>query len=98
MAGYIMRGRADRPQGARATPLRGRRRSAAQDAFGALELDHQSPDDGQLEMRWIDDEPTFLSVQSDFLPESPFFCLIFPHTLRVPFFDLIGIRHFDVTY
>ena len=51
MAGYIMRGRADRPQGARATPLRGWRRPVDHDAFGALELDHQSPDDGQLEMR-----------------------------------------------
>ena len=86
MAGYIMRGRADRHQGASATPLRGATSPAVHDDFGALELDHQSPDDGQLEMRWIDDELTFLSVQSDFLPESPFFCLIFPHTLPpVPF-------------
>ena len=51
MAGYIMRGRADRPQGASATPLRGATSPAVHDDFGALELDHQSPDDGQLEMR-----------------------------------------------
>ena len=83
MAGYIMRGRADRHQGACATPFRGRRRFVVHDEFGALELDHQSPDDGQLEMRWIDDEPTFLSVQSDFLPESPLCCSIFPLTSSV---------------
>ena len=86
MAGYIMRGRADRPQGSCANPLRGRRRSVVHDEFGALELDHQSPDDGQLEMRWIDDEPAFLSVQSDFLPESPLCFSIFPHTSARPVF------------
>ena len=59
---------------------------AAHDEFGAVELDHQSPDNGQLEMHRIDEEPTFLSVQSDFLPESPFCSSIFQHSLPHPVF------------
>ena len=97
MAGNIMRRCADRHRGACATPLRGRRRFVAHDEFGALELDHQSPDNGQLEMHRIDEEPTFLSVQSDFLPESPFCSSIFPAHPPPPVFGLPGLRHSDVT-
>ena len=84
MAGCIMRRRADRHQGACATPLRGQRRFVVHDEFGALELDHQSPDNGQLEMPRIEDEPAFLSVQSDFLPETPLCCSISRSPLHAP--------------
>ena len=84
MAGNIMRRCADRHRGACANHLRGRRRLAAHGEFGALELDHQSPDNGQLEMPRVDDEPAFLSVQSDFLPETPLCCSISRSPLHAP--------------
>ena len=71
MAGYRMRRRADRLRRACATSFRGGRHFVVHDEFGALELDRRSPDNGQLEMPRIDDEPAFLSVQSDSPPDSP---------------------------
>ena len=50
MAGYIMRRRADRLRRACATTFWRRRRLAAFGGFGALKLDHRSPDNGQLEV------------------------------------------------
>ena len=84
MAGKRMRRRADRHRRTCATTFCRRRHFVVHDEFGALELDHRSPDNGQLEMPRIDDEPAFLSVQSDFLPESPLCCSIFPLTSSVP--------------
>ena len=90
MAGERMRRRADRHRRTCATTFHGRRHFVVNDEFGAPELDHRSTDNGQLEMPRIGNEPAFLSVQSDFLPEPPLCCSISRSPLHAPYLTCLA--------